>query len=177
MKPLLSTNEGGDRGYKVAYVVHKFHSTSNPSVETDSKMEYEEDGPADLMGMVTLRSLGPESLALPEHLTLPASAASSTLTIEIAYSFLPDAWGKGYATESSKAVLEASKTARAYWTPFSKLYVRSIVNGRNPASIRVMEKTAMVKRGIYVWTGKPIFIGGEWRGQDDLHIFGMYLME
>jgi len=74
-------------------------------------------------------------------------------------------------------VFEACKGAPSFWAPFEKLYVRAIVNGGNPASVRVMEKTGMIERGIYEWTGKPIFLGGQWEERSNLHIFGMHLLE
>jgi RimJ/RimL family protein N-acetyltransferase len=98
---------------------------------------------------VTLKSLDAGSLALPEHLTLPVAAATTTLTVELAFMFLPIAWGKGYATESVEAAFESCRRARSFWTPFSKLYVRAIVNEGNPASLRVMEKVGMTKSGVY----------------------------
>ena len=41
-----------------------------------------------------------------------------------------------------------------------------------------MDKTEMmIERGVYKWTGDPIFLGGEWRDWSNLHIFGMHLLE
>ena len=58
--------------------------------------------------------------------------------------------------------------------------MRAIVNGRNPASLRVMRKLGdlgVQEMGVFEWRGKAIFIGGEWRTEDDLYIFGGYLKE
>ena len=138
----------------------------------------QEENSTEFIGLVNLKSLDAGSLPLPEDLTfVPAMAAASTLTVELAYMFLPKGWGKGYATEAVNPVLETCSRARSFWTPFSKLYVRAIVNDDNPASQRVMEKTGMKKKGVYEWTGKAIFLGGEWRERDSLHIFGKYLFE
>lgn len=133
------------------------------------------EGETEFIGLVTLKSVDSHSLPLPEDLTLPVTE-TTTLTVEVAYMFLPIGWGKGYATESVKAVFESCKRARSFWTPFAKLYIRAIVNQGNPASMRVMEKAGMMKRGVYDWTGK-IFLAGEWRTQDSLYIYGMHLMK
>lgn len=131
----------------------------------------------EFIGVTSLITPRAGSLALPEDLTLPAAAAVTTLTIEVGYMFLPIGWGKGYATESVQAVFECCKRAQNFWAPFPKLYVRAIVNDGNPASRRVMDKIGMIHKGIYNWTGEAIFIGGEWREQSDLHIYGMHLLE
>lgn len=131
----------------------------------------------EFVGLLTLHSLDAGGLKLPENLTLPTAATTTTLTVELAYSFLPIGWGKGYATESIKAALESCKRARPFWTPFSKLYIRAIVNEGNPASQRVMDKTGMMKVGIYDWSGKAVFLAGKWRERDSLCIYGMHLLE
>jgi RimJ/RimL family protein N-acetyltransferase len=152
-------------------------------LESTSDSAEVESGPAEqreiatrFIGLVTLVSLGAGNLELPEDLTIPLAAATTTLTVELAYSFLPIAWGKGYAAESVEAVFESCKRARSFWAPFSKVYVRAIVNQGNPASMRAMDKTRMKKKGVYVWTGR-IFLAGEWRERDELYIYGNHLLE
>lgn len=107
---------------------------------------------------------------------MPASENATTETLILAYSFLPCGWGKGFATESVAAVLDVCKKAAAFWEPFKKLYLRGIVNDGNPASLRVMAKLGIEEKGIFKWTGK-IWLAGGWRYEDDLHIFGQYLIE
>jgi RimJ/RimL family protein N-acetyltransferase len=132
---------------------------------------------ATFIGVVGLKSLNSRSIALPDDLlNLPPSAATTMLAVGLDYMFLPGAWGKGYATESVEAVLETCKRNHSYWAPFPKLYVRSFACERNPASVRVLEKT-MPRKGVFHWAGDPIFVGGEWRDHDDLHMYGMYLLE
>jgi RimJ/RimL family protein N-acetyltransferase len=163
--------DGEAKSYKVTYAVHKI-------LDSDEKLQpsKREQKPTEFIGLVTLASLEGKNLALPESLTIPAADAVTTHTVELAYMFLPTGWGKGYATESVNAVFQVCKSATAFWAPFSKVYVRAIVNEGNPASLRVMEKIGMKKRGIYEWTGK-IWLAGGWRYKDNLHIFGMHLLE
>ena len=178
MKGFLPTNEGKkENTYRVVYAVHKVLESVDSPIEGEPQPAESRGKATEFIGRVTVKSLNTHSLSLPENLTLPVTAATTTLTVELAYVFLPIGWGKGYATESVKAVFQSCKRARSFWTPYSKLYVRAIVNERNLASLRVMEKTGMKKRGVYNWTGKAIFLGGEWREQDDLHIFGVHLLE
>ena len=177
MKTCLPTSEGANPTYRVAFAVHRVLESMSSSVAGERQPPEQEKKPTEFIGLVTLKSLDGGSLVLPEDLTLPAAAATATLTVEVAYLFLPIGWGKGYATESVKAVFESCKRARFFWTPFSKLYVRAIVNEGNPASVRVVDKTGMKKSGVYEWSGKPVFLAGEWRERDSLHIFGMHLFE
>ncbi|KAK3324804.1 GNAT domain-containing protein [Cercophora scortea] len=160
--------------HRVSYAVHRLLS---PDSADKTQTEY--------IGHVNLRPVSTSgdavrALAIPENLTsLPPSAAAATVVIEVGYGFLPAAWGKGFATEAVRATIEACKavTAREFWKPFTKVYIRAIVNGLNGASLRVLDKVGIAKRGIYGWKGEPIFHGGGWRGEADLHIYGMYLVE
>lgn len=57
--------------------------------------------------------------------------------IDLGYRFLPEHWGKGYATEASEAILQYG---------FENLGLKRIIAiamKENPASIRVMEKVGM----------------------------------
>ncbi len=177
MKGCLPTNEGEEHTYRVAYAVHKVLESMSGSVEGEPQPAEQGKNPTEFVGLVTLTSLDAGSLALPEDLTLSTAAATTTLTVELGYLFLPIGWGKGYATESVGAALESCKRARSFWTPFTKLYVRAIVNEDNPASLRVMDKIGMTKRGVYDWTGKAVFLAGEWQERSSIHIFGMHLLE
>ena len=170
----MPIDEGKDKTYRL---VHAVHATESMYGDTEDKTDTSDlaEKPTKFIGLIALKSLDAGSLALGEAFTLPIAAEASTLTLELAYQFLPAAWGKGYAAESVKAVFQACKKASSVWAPFSKLYIRAIVNEGNPASLRVMEKSGMSKVGVYEWTGK-IYLAGEWRERDNLHIFGTELL-
>ncbi|KAF2127676.1 hypothetical protein P153DRAFT_320073 [Dothidotthia symphoricarpi CBS 119687] len=156
-----------DEDYIIAYAVHEILPPTSDS----------QDQTTQFIGLVTLKACGPGSLPLPEDLTLPASAAATTLTTELVYQFLPKGWGKGYATEAVNAVFEAGRTNKSFWAPYEKVYVRAIVNDENLASRRVMAKVAMKDRGIYEWTGGPVWLTGRWIERSDIHVMGMHLLE
>ena len=130
----------------------------------------------EFIGLVTLKSTDPSSLALPEHLTIPANTTTPTLTVDLAYMFLPAAWGQGYATETLNALFEGCRRAPSFWTPYSKVYMRAIVNEENPASMRVIGKTGMTEKGVYEWTGQRVFLAGKWVERSRLRIYGMHLV-
>lgn len=70
-----------------------------------------------------------------------------SLDIEIAYHFLPSAWGKGYATEAAVAILEfAFKTAELE-------EIVGFVFFENVASWRVLEKAGMRFVGMASYPG------------------------
>jgi RimJ/RimL family protein N-acetyltransferase len=89
--------------------------------------------------------------------------------------FLPTAWGKGYGTETVKSLLDAVERTSAFWSPFSKVYVRALVNPANPASQGVVKKVGMAHIGDYEWTGDAVYICGEWRERDTIQIWGRML--
>jgi len=62
-------------------------------------------------------------------------------TPDLGYRFLRSAWGKGYATEASVAVLDHGFSVPDIHT------VRAEADARNPASIRVMERLGMTIQG------------------------------
>lgn len=154
--------------------MHKVLESTSDSTEAKPQPA---EKPTEFIGLVNVKSLDADALALPEDLTLPAAAAATTLTVEVAYSFLPSGWGQGYATESVDALYESCKRARSFWKPFSKVYVRAVVHEGIPASLRVVEKTGMTELGVYHWSGEALFFAGERQERANLHIFGMHLLE
>lgn len=174
MKPMLphAPTEGEEKTYRIMYAVHELLSSNDSS----SPSPTQDNIPSRLIGLITLRSLGPSSLALPSHLFPPSTQSPEVLTLELGYQYLPSAWGKGFAGESLGAVFSVVKRAAStFWTPYYKVYVRAIVNSENPASQRVMAKLGVQQLGMYQWAGESLFLGGKWRDRDDLWIYGMFL--
>lgn len=66
---------------------------------------------------------------------------------EIGWTFDPAVWGKGYATEAARTVLDWAATQPGLRT------IISITRPDNIASRRVMEKLGMIYRGETVWRG------------------------
>ncbi|KAJ9499634.1 hypothetical protein LTR99_000264 [Exophiala xenobiotica] len=135
--------------------------------------------------------------------TTTTTTTTKPLTLELAYMFLPKSWGRGYATESVNAVFASCQRAAgatqhatptptptqhatptppathlglsSFWSPFTSILVRAIVNQGNPASMRVMHKVGMTKTGVYELTDRRVFLAGEWRDRHSLHIFARLL--
>jgi RimJ/RimL family protein N-acetyltransferase len=177
MKGYLPTSEGDEKTYKVVYAVHKVLESMNGAPEGESQPIDQRKRPAEFIGLVTLRSLDASMLTLPEDLTIPVAATATTLVLDLGYMFLPSGWGKGYATESLEAVFKACQRAKTFWSPFSKVYIRALVNEENPPSMRVVSKAGMEQKGVYERIGDPIFLAGQWRGRGNIHIFGKHLLK
>jgi RimJ/RimL family protein N-acetyltransferase len=159
--------EGEEKTYRVAYAVHEASPRSDAVPTSSSRF----------IGLITLRSLSSdETTYLPR---LGHASTPTMLSLELAYMFLPDFWGRGYATESINAIFDACKTAeaRAFWAPFEKVYARAIVNDENLPSQRVMEKCGMEKPEIIEFEGGRFFIAGRWREKHRLFIYGRTLVE
>lgn len=77
---------------------------------------------------------------------------------EIYYKLLPKYWGKGYATEVSKSLIKAG------FEDFNLHKVEAGVSTDNAPSIRVLEKSGMLREGL---RRKILPIRGEWK--DNYH--------
>jgi RimJ/RimL family protein N-acetyltransferase len=152
-------NSTNGKSFRVYYAVHE---------RSESSAEHTK-----FIGAIAMRSLEGGGLDLSYPLVPKDDPA--LLIMELGYQYLPPAWGKGYAGEALNAVFEACTRRKEFWGPYEKVYCRVIVNDGNPASMRVMQKMGMRETGVYKWTGK-MFLAGKWRYEDDLHIFGRYLL-
>jgi len=155
---------------RTAYMIHELLPSNSDSLSR-------ENTPTRFIGLVTLRPIGPKDLVLPDHFFPSSTLSPGCLKMELGYGFLPVAWGKGYATEAVKTVLEACGKEGKLWGPFEKVFVRAIVNEENTASQRVLAKTDMKELGVHTWNGDGLWLAGKWRTRDRLHIYGMFVVE
>jgi RimJ/RimL family protein N-acetyltransferase len=72
---------------------------------------------------------------------------------EIYYKFLPSFWGKGYATEVSKALINSG------FEDFKLHRISAGVATENKKSIKILEKSGMTREGLH---RKILPIRGEW---------------
>ncbi len=72
---------------------------------------------------------------------------ASTHDAEIGWTFAPEVWGRGYATEAARAALGWAAERPGLQT------IVSITRPDNVASRRVMEKLGLTYRGETVWRG------------------------
>ncbi|KAJ4292790.1 hypothetical protein N0V90_009453 [Kalmusia sp. IMI 367209] len=124
--------------------------------------------PGELVGNVGLRTqaTGPDLPPFPPPTSTPDSDSSSKLLNlrSLGYSYLPKAWGKGYATEAAKAVLDAYRDGIA--TEKEKgdeiFYVEALCSPGNPASEKVLAKLGFRHIG-YNEPPEKAFLAGAWR--------------
>lgn len=156
MKNLLAGPhvEGKDKVYRFPYAVH----------------ELLEEGGSRFIGLISLRSLSRDEIKFPPRDKHGSTATA--LSLEIAYMFLPTAWGRGYATESISAMLKGCASAPAgLWASYETVVARAIVHDENVPSQRVMEKCGMGEPEIVEFEGGRFFIAGKWRTKHRLLIY------
>lgn len=93
----------------------------------------------------------------------------------IGYAYFKSAWGRGYATEAARALLDAyaASVAEEKARGEKVFYVEAGVDEGNPGSWRIIEKLGFEKVG-FKREEEPVFLGGEWR-TDGYWVFGMYV--
>jgi RimJ/RimL family protein N-acetyltransferase len=157
----LSYSAGQDKVYRFPYLVHELLEPTGDDQEQKSRF----------IGMLSLRTLTDEECKFPPRTGYGSS--TTTLSLEIAYMYLPSAWGRGFATESISALLDAcAKSPAELWKPYEKVHVRAIVNDENIPSQKVMKKCGMGEPELLEFEGGRFFLGGKWVSKHRLFVFG-----
>ena len=153
-------NVGEETKYRIAYAVHEV-------LESPGDKEHS----SRFIGLITLRSLSAdETTSFPR---LGHASTPTTLSLELAYMFLPTSWGHGYASESILAMFDAcARASKTFWAPYENVYVRAILNDENRPSQRVMEKCGMDEPEVVEFEGGRFFIAGKWRTEHRLFVYG-----
>jgi RimJ/RimL family protein N-acetyltransferase len=160
--------EGQDKVHRVVYAVHEILKDPNPMGDVDGNST---EPQSRFIGLINLRSLSAEECKEPPHDT--HISTDTTLSLEIAYMYLPTSWGHGYATESVSAVLDAcARSPAALWTPYEKVHVRAIVHHENGPSQKVMRKCGMDEPEVLEFVGGRFFIAGTWQSEHKLFVYG-----
>lgn len=103
------------------------------------------------IGMMILRLRSPHD---------PGAEESESVWV-LAYEFLPDHWGKGYATECVGAVIDAVGPV------LRPCVFEAYINPANPPSAKVIGKVGFeLAEKIYRPEEPRVFVGGEWREFD-----------
>jgi RimJ/RimL family protein N-acetyltransferase len=98
------------------------------------------DRPSAGIFLVTIRDTGaPAGLLL--LVPIPSSEGVAREDIEVGWHFLPDAWGKGYATEAARAVVD-----RAFASGIPEVY--TVTDPLNVASQAVCRRLGMTDLGL-----------------------------
>ncbi|KAH7079692.1 GNAT domain-containing protein [Paraphoma chrysanthemicola] len=176
--------DGEEKAFRIPYLVHELPNPTTSHAGTSSTEHGHAGGAPKFIGLISLRSLSPQETTEMPH--LGHASTPTTLSLELAYMFLPTSWGRGYATESISAMLGAcTRVDKSYWQPWEKVYVRAIVHDENTPSQRVCEKSLM-RRGrdevgageeegkmeVLDFEGGRFFIAGKWRSHHRLYVYG-----
>jgi RimJ/RimL family protein N-acetyltransferase len=130
--------------------------------------------PGELIGRVNLSVLSPNLPPPPPPSPSSLSCSQPLNFRSLGYAFRESAWGKGYASEASKALVDA------YSASFVKrkesgeaFFIEAIWGRKNPASGKVLAKVGMKEVGWKV-VEESAFLGGEWQ-EPGFWVWGMYL--
>lgn len=123
-----------------------------------AKLE-EMDGPVNDSGwsLTVVDAASPETIMGDLYVGIEWGGRSA----EVGYTFHPDYWGKGYATEATQAIIDY------LFTDFGVSRVRATLHPDNPQSARVLEACGMTYEGLTI---QSFWVGDEC--SDDL-LYGM----
>ena len=153
----ISEHEDDIRAYRVSYLVY---------LRSDDKFgdsQGQNRDPDRLIGRVGAMECVEFGVPFADELTIPkdVQAKEKILIYQVGYAFLGNAWGKGYATEATQALLETFMNSRSFWNPpFEQVYWKTATGVANSRSRRVLEKLGFKLKGIHKWDGADAFIGG-----------------
>lgn len=140
--------------------------------EKQEGMKGTEEDPGVHVGSVSLRrQLNGPTLPPPGR----TKEAQGEVDLRVlGYAMFKKSWGKGYATEANRALLDAYAASVASEKEKGKvIYLEGCVDDGNPGSQAVLRKLQFVQVG---WKDEPgpIFLGGEWR-EGGYIVMGKYL--
>lgn len=162
MRGILCCLEPGSKP-KMSYAV--LYSSEND--QKSSTASNPEDGTWQMAGIITL---------LPTNFSVLADGTTSSepptsggcKAMELGYIFLPQAWGRGYATESCEAMMKVYKdlTVAHTWLPRELCASVHKLNGK---SIRVVEKLGFERAAEFKAEGNLPLVEGK-KEYDVVHL-------
>jgi RimJ/RimL family protein N-acetyltransferase len=170
--------------------VEKVWSTRDVRQLQEGETEGEAEGEEELgihVGSVSLR-LQPDGPTLPSPSSpspLHPNPKQNPLDLRVlGYAFFASTWGKGYATEANRGLLDAYAAAVAQYKSESEsesneeqgktYYVEAAVDEDNPASEKVLCKLGFERVGWKDEGEDKVWLNGAWRGPG-YWVYGMYV--
>jgi RimJ/RimL family protein N-acetyltransferase len=156
--------------YRAAYLVHLKKTGGDVS-------DQPEGNSLQPIGIVDIHDCVMYGTPFGGDLVLPVEIAERDAIVsqELAYMFVPEAWGKGYCTEAVQALLNAYKQNTSFWKPFRGVFLYIIVGMTNARSAKIPGKVGIKLRGVHRWDGEHVFLGGEMQAPEVM-VFGGYLI-